>query len=101
GGGGYVLTLHLLSGDSAEVVASFQESGDGTKGLLEAADRVARDLRAKAGESLRSVQSAVPLARARTTSISALRLFDAGDHANIVERDPRKAVRLLREAVRL
>ncbi len=87
-GTGYVLTLRLLSADSAHVLASFQESGDGTKGLLEAADLVARELRAKAGESLRSVQNAVPLAQARTGSLEALRLYSAGLFANDVERDP-------------
>jgi len=100
-GTGYVLTLRLLSADSAHVLASFQESGEGTRGLLQAADRVARGLRAKAGESLRSVQNAVPLARARTASIAALRLFAAGQYANAVERNSRKAVGLLQDAVRI
>ena len=52
-GDGYVLTLRLLTTDSAKVLASFQASGKGPQGLIEAADKVARDLRAKAGESLR------------------------------------------------
>lgn len=98
-GTGYVLTLRLVSADSSRVLASFQESGDGPRGLIDAADKVARDLRAKAGESLRSVQNAVPLYRARTASLEALRLYSEGSYANNVEFDTPKAVRLLRQAV--
>ena len=98
-GSGYVLTLRLLTADSARVLASFQASGEGPKGLIDAADKVAHDLRAKAGESLRSVQNAVPLARARTASLEALRLYSEGNFANNVETDWRKAMRLLQQAV--
>ena len=100
-GSGYVLTLRLLTTDSMRVLATFQASGDGPKGLIDAADKVAHDLRAKAGESLRSVQNAVPLARARTSSLEALRLYSEANFANNVEGDWRKAVRLLRQAVAL
>ena len=98
-GTGYVLTLRLLSVDSTRVLASFQASGDGPKGLIDAADKVAHDLRAKAGESLRSVQAAVPLERARTGSLDALRLYSEGNFANNVESDYAKAMRLLTQAV--
>ena len=98
-GTGYVLSLRLLSTDSMRVLASFQASGEGPKGLIDAADKVARDLRAKAGESLRSVQNAVPLARARTASLEALRLYSEGNFANNVEADWGKAMRLLQQAV--
>ena len=98
-GTGYVLTLRLLTTDSTRVLATFQASGDGPKGLIDAADKVARDLRAKAGESLRSVQNAVPLARARTASLEALRLYSEGNFANNVEGDWRKAMRFLQQAV--
>ena len=98
-GTGYVLTLRLVSADSSRVLAAFQAGGDGPQGLIEAADKVARDLRAKAGESLRSVQNAVPLYRARTASLDALRFYSEGSFANNVELDRPKAVRLLRQAV--
>ena len=98
-GTGYVLTLRLVTADSTRVLASFQASGDGPKGLIDAADKVARDLRARAGESLHSVQNAVPLARARTASLEALRLYSEGSYANNVEADWTKATRLLKQAV--
>jgi tetratricopeptide (TPR) repeat protein len=100
-GDGYVLTLRLLTTDSAKVLASFQASGKGPQGLIEAADKVARDLRAKAGESLRSVQQAVPLYRARTASLEALRRYSEGATANDVERDYVRALRSLSEAIAL
>ena len=98
-GTGYILSLRLVSADSSRVLAAFQAGGDGPQGLIEAADKVARDLRAKAGESLRSVQNAVPLYRARTASLDALKLYSEGSFANNVELDRPKAVRLLRKAV--
>ena len=98
-GGGYVLALRLLTADSARVLAAFQASGEGGKGLIEAADKVARELREKAGESLRSVQHSVPLPRLRTASLDALRYFSEGYTANGVERDYPKAMRLFRQAV--
>ncbi len=98
-GTGYVLTVRLVSTDSSRTLVSFQASGNGPQGLIEAADKVARDLRAKAGESLRSVQAAIPLVRARTASLEALRLYSEGSVALTVELDNAKAIRLLREAV--
>jgi tetratricopeptide (TPR) repeat protein len=98
-GGGYVLTLRLLTTDSAKVLATVQASGNGPQGLIEAADKVARDLRAKAGESLRMVQGSIPLARARTASLEALKKYSEGATANDIERDWAKAIRLLRDAV--
>ena len=100
-GSGYVLTVRLLTTDSARVLASFQASGTGPQGLIEAADKVARDLRSKAGESLRSVQNAIPLVRARTASLEALRRYSEAATANDIENNYPKAIRLLREAIAL
>jgi len=98
-GGGYVLSVKLLAADSMRVLASSQATGDGPKGLLDAADKVAKDLRAKAGESLRAVQRAIPLERARTASLEALRKYSEGTRALVVDVDFSKAARLMREAV--
>jgi hypothetical protein len=56
-------------------MASFRETGDGPRGLIDAADKLARALRAKAGESLRSVNATPPLAQATTSSLDALRKY--------------------------
>ncbi|MEO6878570.1 MAG: protein kinase [Gemmatimonadaceae bacterium] len=99
--GGYIITLRLVSADSGVELASFRESGDGPRGLIDASDKVARELRGKIGESFRSVQATPPLAQVTTASLEALRAYSAGSRANNVENDPIKAIRLWREATRL
>ena len=98
-GNSYILTLRLVSADSGAELASFRETGDGPRGLIDAADKLARELRAKIGESLRNVQSATPLAQATTSSLEALRLFSQGRRANDIEEDPIAAVEYERRAV--
>ena len=98
-GTGYIVTLRLVSADSGIELASFHESGDGPRGLIDAADQLARELRAKIGESLRSVQASPPLAQATTASLEALRLYSQAQRANGIEEDPQAAVQYARQAV--
>jgi len=98
-GGGYILTLRLVTADSAAELASFRETGDGPRGLIDAADKIARKLRSKIGESLRTVQTSPPLAQATTSSLEALRKFSAAQRANSIEGRFPRAVALAREAV--
>lgn len=98
-GTGYIVSLRLLSADSAIELAAFQETGDGPRGLIDAADKLARQLRAKIGESLRSVQASPPLTEATTPSLEALRKYSEGVRANGVEQNLAKAIALSREAV--
>ena len=98
-GTGYILTLRLVSADSGVELASFRETGDGPRGLIDAADQSARQLRAKIGESLRSVQASPPLAQATTASLEALRLFSEAQRANGIEEDPQAAVQYAQQAV--
>jgi tetratricopeptide (TPR) repeat protein len=97
--GGYIVTLQLVSADSGIELTSFREAGDGPRGLIDAADKLARDLRGKIGESLRSVQATPPLADVTTASLDALKKYSAALRANNVEGQFAKAVALLREAV--
>ncbi|HEY4219119.1 MAG TPA: protein kinase [Gemmatimonadaceae bacterium] len=99
--GGYIITLRLVSADSGTELASFQESGDGPRGLIDASDKVARALRGKIGESFRSVQATPPLAQVTTSSLDALRAYSAGERANNIENDPLKAIRMWRQATQL
>src|SRR5439155_1284108 len=96
-GGSYILTLRLLAADSGVDLASFRETGDGPRGLIDAADKLARALRGKIGESLRAVQATPPLAQATTSSLDALRKYSAAVRANQVEAQYVKAVCLSRE----
>ena len=97
--GGYIVSVRLVRADSGNELASFRETGDGPRGLIDAADKLARALRGKAGESLRSVNATPPLAQATTTSLAALRKFSEATRVNSV--GDRRAINLAREAVTL
>ena len=99
--GGYIIALRLVTADSGVELASFRETGDGPRGLIDAADKVARALRGKIGESLKSVQATPALAHVTTASLEALRAFSAGERANNLENDPFTALKAWREATRL
>ena len=96
-GTGYIVSVRLVRADSGSDLASFRETGDGPKGLIEAADRLARAIRAKAGESLRLVNATPPLVLATTSSLPALRKFSEAVRANAIGDD--RAIALSREAV--
>ncbi|MEQ1693457.1 MAG: protein kinase, partial [Gemmatimonas sp.] len=96
-GTGYIVSVRLVRADSGIELASFRESGDGPRGLIDAADRLARALRAKAGESLRDVNATPALASATTGSLDALRKYSEAGRANTI--GDRKAIELAREAV--
>ena len=95
--GGYIVSLRLVRADSGTELASFRETGDGPRGLIDAADRLARALRGRAGESLRSVNATPPLFRATTSSLDALRKYSEAVRANLLGNE--EAVALAREAV--
>ncbi|HEY4137580.1 MAG TPA: hypothetical protein VGN65_03940, partial [Casimicrobiaceae bacterium] len=98
-GGGYIVAIRLVRADSGVELASFRESGDGPRGLIDAADRLARALRSKAGESLRSVNATPPLAQATTTSLEALRKYSEASRLNTL--GDVRSITLSREAVAL
>ncbi|MFI5245275.1 MAG: hypothetical protein ACHQQR_08635, partial [Gemmatimonadales bacterium] len=94
---GYIVSLRLVRADSGTELASFRETGDGPRGLIDAADRLARALRSRAGESLRSVNATPPLFRATTESLDALRKYSEAVRANLLGNP--EAVQLARQAV--
>jgi tetratricopeptide (TPR) repeat protein len=95
--GGYIVAIRLVRADSGIELASFHESADGLQGLIKAADKLARRLRSKAGESLREVNATPPLARATTSSLEALRKYSEATRANSL--GDRRAVLMVREAI--
>ncbi|HRP07276.1 MAG TPA: serine/threonine-protein kinase, partial [Gemmatimonadales bacterium] len=99
-GSGYAVSLELVSTDSGAVLASVQGTSSEAD-LIGSVDKLTRRLRGNLGESLRRVQQSVPLARATTTSLAALRKFTEASRANDVEGDFDAAVRAAREAVAL
>jgi tetratricopeptide (TPR) repeat protein len=97
--GGYIVSIRLVRADSGGELASFRESGEGPKGLIDAADKLARQLRSRAGESLRSVNATPPLAEATTNSLDALRKYSESTRLNAL--GDARSVAVAREAVAL
>ncbi len=95
--GGYIVSIRLVRADSGVELASFRESGDGPRGLIDAADKLSRSLRAKAGESLRSVNATPPLSQATTSSLDALRKYSESVRANLL--GDNRSIALTREAL--
>jgi TolB-like protein len=99
-GTGYAVSLELVGANGGAVLASYQGTAS-TADLLSVVDGLTRKLRGKVGESLRQVQHSVPLERATTTSLEALRKYSEAVVANDINADYSRAEQLSREAVRL
>ena len=97
--GGYIVSVRLVRADSGSELASFRETGDGPRGLIDAADKLARALRGKAGESLRAVNATPPLAQVTTSSLEALQKYSQAVRFNALA-DIRSAA-FAREAIAL
>jgi serine/threonine-protein kinase len=100
-GSGFLLSLRLVTVDSGAQLASFQENAKGPDDFVRAIDRLTRALRAKIGESLKSVHADPPLAQVTTSSLEALQKFAQARRATNLESDFATAATLLREAVTL
>ena len=96
---GYTVNLTRRSASNGATLASFAETAESTKELIDVMDALTRKLRSKMGESLKQVNRSVPLAQATTASLEALRRYSEGVRATDVDVDHLRAVRLLREAV--
>ncbi len=91
-GSSYVLTARIVGGEGWTSVAAFRETAKGEDDLIEAIEELSRSIRDKAGESLRSVQSAPALQQVSTASLEALRVYtraerleDQGDRPGALE----------------
>jgi len=100
-GRGFVVAMRLVSADSGAELAAFHETAADEKDLLPTIDKLARALRGKIGESLKSVHADPPLEQVTTSSLEALRKFVEAKRANNLEIDYEKALRLDLEAVAL
>ena len=99
-GTGYAISLELTGSPGGAMLASYQATA-GMSDLLSVVDGLTRKLRGKVGESLKQVQHSVPLERATTTSLEALRKYSDAVVANDIAMDYPLAVHSAREAVAL
>lgn len=98
-GSGYVLTANIVRGETGEPLAGFRSTARNDDDLIDAIEDLSRDIRDKAGESLRSVRGAPGLRQVSTSSLEALRLYSrAEDEENRVG-DGSRALELYEQAI--
>jgi tetratricopeptide (TPR) repeat protein/tRNA A-37 threonylcarbamoyl transferase component Bud32 len=98
-GGRYVLSARLLSAQSGEQLAAFSEQASSQNDLIPALGRLSKQLRAKVGESLKSVHDATSLERVTTGSMEALSKYTAALTTLEQTGEMSRAVALLEQAV--
>ena len=97
----YIVSARLVSSENGDVVAAYRETAVNANALVPAIDKLSSQFRAKIGESLRSVNAAVPLAQVTTTSLDALRKYTQAVRAAEDDDNETRAMGLLEEAVAL
>ena len=100
-GNDYIISMRLVSADSAITLAAFQETANGSRELLEKLDVLTRKLRGDIGESLRDVRGSPPLEQVTTGSMEALRIYAEAARQIDMGGNPIEAAERLREAVRI
>ena len=100
-GNGYVVTVRLLDATRDDELVSYRETAKTPSELVAAIDRAARKLRGRIGESLKEVRASIPLERATTSSLPALRKFTEGVRHNSIESNFEAAIAALEEAISL
>ncbi len=97
-GDGYVVSSRLTAASSGEVLWAGRESASEAGEIIGAVDDLSASLRARIGESLRTIRADAPLDRVTTRSNEALRKYAQADGANN-QGDYDRAIGLLEEAL--
>jgi tRNA A-37 threonylcarbamoyl transferase component Bud32/tetratricopeptide (TPR) repeat protein len=100
-GSDYVISLRLVTADSAIERAAFQATASGTGELLEKIDELTRKMRGRIGESLRDVRDSPPIEQVTTPSFEALRIYAEATRALDRGGSPIEGAERLREAVKI
>ena len=100
-GSKYSVSVRLVSPQTGEMLATFRETAASEDELLPAIDKLAKDLRAKIGESLRTVQATLPLERVTTPSLEALKKYVQGNRLLSYASDWERGRAALEEAIAL
>ncbi|MEA3247583.1 MAG: protein kinase [Gemmatimonadota bacterium] len=99
-GGGFLVTVSLVRSDSNLVLATIQKGANGAADLIEAVGNVAKELRSRVGESLRTLARAPALERATTSSLPALRYYSEAVEAGDMRGRPDSGMVLLKLALK-
>ena len=101
-GSGYVLSAHLTTVGGVEL-ASASESAPSPDALIDALDRLIREMRSRLGESQESLVAIPPLQQVTTWSIRALELFTQAQDLSHPSRgrgqQPPEFMKVIREAL--
>lgn len=97
-GHGYLLTARLEAGANGAVLGRFRASASSDAEVVHALDRIGGEIRARIGESLRSVRRSPPLEQVTTSSLEALRFYTEAVRAREWEGREPEAVPLLVQA---
>jgi serine/threonine-protein kinase len=95
-----LVSAQLVNAQSGEVLATARETARDSTGILDAVDRVSKQLRERIGESLRSIRDDAPLAEVTTGSLDALRKYSQALRVQ-QDGDNPGAIALLEDAVAL
>jgi tetratricopeptide (TPR) repeat protein len=99
-GGGYQRHAELVAADGA-VLDAFRETARDSTQLIDAIDRMSNRMRARIGESLRTIRGSQPLSRVTTASVPALRRYSEGQQLSRQTGDMVRAAELYQQAVAL
>jgi tetratricopeptide (TPR) repeat protein len=97
----YVLSAQVIAAKDGEVLTAHRVTAPDSTRLIAAVDQLSGELRARVGESLRSMDREPPLERVTTASLPALRQYSAAVRAGDHEGNFEKATAHLEEAVAL
>ena len=100
-GQSYVVSARLVSALDGQELAAFRETAANEDGLIGALGEISRDVREKAGESLRTIRASSELERVTTPSLAALRKYVEGAHIADEAGEIDRGLALLGEAVTL
>jgi tetratricopeptide (TPR) repeat protein len=100
-GQSYVISARLVPTLGGGDLASFRQEAANQDELLTALGKLARDVRAKAGESLRTIRASSELERVTTPSLPALRKYVEGSRLADERGEIERGIALVREAVAL
>ena len=97
GGGSYVITAHLVS-PGGDLLGNARVTAADSSKIIEAIDKLSRNLREQIGESYSSMRESPPLAQVSTSSLEALRRYT---EAGVQRRDGNldAAIDFLEEAI--
>ncbi len=100
-GQSFVISARLVGALDGAELATFRQTAKSEDELLEALGQISRDVRDKAGESLRAIRASKDLERVTTPSLLALRRYVEGSVTADERGDSDRGLALLQEAVEI